>query len=62
MIDPSKDRLVTLSEAGERLGKTPQAVRMMIYRDEIQAVRIGKRGLRIWESILQQYMQRLQTA
>lgn len=54
------ERLLPLEEVGTRLGKTAQAIRMMIYRGDIEAVRIGKRGLRIKASVLEQFIRRLQ--
>lgn len=55
------DHLLPRDEVGRRLGKTAQAVRMMIYRGDIQALRIGKRGLRIKESILVEFIRKLHT-
>ena len=56
------DRLMTLEDVGEQLGKTVQAVRAMLYRGELEGVRLGKRGLRVKASILQAFIENLPPA
>jgi excisionase family DNA binding protein len=56
------ERLLTMAEVGRVLGKTAQAVRMMIYRGQISAVKVGVRSVRVKRSDLQAFLKHLRLA
>jgi excisionase family DNA binding protein len=59
---PELERLLTTAKVGRVLGKTAQAMRMMIYRGQLPAVKVGARALRVKESDLQTFLRRLRRA
>ncbi len=56
------ERLYTLQEVGERLGKSAEAVRQMILRGELPGVRIGARGVRVHASDFAKWIEDLEKA
>jgi Helix-turn-helix domain len=47
-----RDHLVTIAEVGEELRLKPRSVRYRIYSNQLQALRMGKRRLRVTREAL----------
>jgi excisionase family DNA binding protein len=51
-IPAENDRLLTLAEVGDELKVSIRGIRYLIYTNQLQAVRMGKRRLRITRAAL----------
>ena len=49
----SRQRLLTVIEAGERLGLKPATIRFWIWTRKIEYVKLGARAVRISENVIQ---------
>jgi hypothetical protein len=57
MLNPTKDRLMTIDNVAMRILKSPSSVRRMIGAAQFRCCKVGA-SIRIWESSVEDYLKR----